>query len=227
MDSINAALRHSLISVAGKRSPSYGGSQSFSSSTVIKGCGCGIVAACELFVYLHRFARGCSCDMFSQFPAEEALSLEAYDSLLNKFRLYFPLIPRFGINGLMLTLGINAFFTKYSYPYKASWCLSASKLWSRVEYMLERDIPVIIGVGPNLPLFWKKHKTGLYSKISDSYRKTNSVNAHFMIATAIDDEWLTVSSWGRKYHIRRCEFEDYSTNHSSSAVCNIVYIERK
>lgn len=221
-------LKHDIASVLKSGRTTYGGSQKLSENKIIQSSGCGLVAACDLFMYMHRHLEGCSSDLFASLPSSGAVEIEDYNNLLNSLSFYFPLIPNYGINGLMLSLGINAFFIRYSYPYRAVWSARADKLWERIEKMLSQDIPVIISVGPNLSLSRHKYKAKMYSADRNGkFRESVKVSAHFMTVTAIDDQWLTVSSWGRKYFISRSDYRIYVKHHSASLFSNIVYITRK
>ena len=51
-------LRHSIPAVDSNGLLTYGGSQLLSDSAVIKKCGCGVVAAADLFIYAHRNRTG-------------------------------------------------------------------------------------------------------------------------------------------------------------------------
>lgn len=220
-------LRHPLPSVQTGHRVSYGGSQQLSHNSTLKGAGCGLVAACDLFRYLNDHHQNCRSDIFAALQPGEALDIKNYNRLLDKIRIYFPIMPKLGINGVMLTLGINAFFLRYNYPLTAIWGVSPRNLWERIEEMLSQDIPVIISVGPNFPLIWQKHKTNLYAERNGDIRKVSSVRAHFMTVTGLDDKWLVLSSWGRKYYIDRDEYRQYVSKHSGSFASNIVYIKSK
>lgn len=220
-------LLHPLPAVFRTGRNSYGGSQQLSHSNTLKGAGCGLVAACDLFRYLNDYHCGCHCEIFDDLHPGEAIDIRNYNRLLDRLRGYFPIIPKLGINGLMLSLGINAFFLRYGYPYIAIWGVSPRNLWPRIEEMLSKDIPVIIGVGPNFPLIWQKHKANLYADRAGEIKKVSSVRAHFMTVAAIDEKWLTLSSWGRKYYIAKDEYKEYVSKHSGSFASNIVYIKSK
>lgn len=221
-------LQNNFPSVVDRTSRSYGGNQLLARNRAVIQCGCGIVASCDLFLYMHFNKDGCRCEMFSDIESSDMIPLDLYNGYIDKLRRFFPLIPPFGINGPLLALGINAFFNANNIPYKAKWGISNCEMWGRIESMLQKDMPVIISVGPNLPFFWQKHKTDMYSiSSSGAMRKAVSVNAHYMNITALDDEWLTVSSWGRKYFIRRIEYTNYVKKYSNKFVSNIVYIKAK
>lgn len=220
-------LQHPLPAVQNRANSSYGGSQRLSHSSTIRGAGCGLVAACDLFRYLNDYNSLCHCQLFDDLEKGAALDEKNYNRLLDNIRIFFPIMPRLGINGIMLSLGINAFFLRYGYPYIAVWGVRPQMLWSRIEEMLSDDIPVIISVGPNFPLIWQKHKTNLYADRSGEIKKVSSVRAHFMTVTGINDKWLILSSWGRKYYIDKEEYRQYVSRHSGSFASNIVYIKAK
>ena len=69
-------------------------------------------------------------------------------------------------------------------------------------------------------------KLNLYIRRSDgTYVAASRVKAHYMTVTAMDDTWLTVSSWGRPYYIHRGEYEDYGKKHSIALVNNLVWLK--
>lgn len=220
-------LRHAVCAVDNNGLLTYGGSQLLSDSAVIKKCGCGVVAAADLFIYAHRFRVGCHCDMFDRLGRVLGVPLNEYNSVLRALsRRYFPLTPPFGINGLGLVCGMNLYFMTHSWSLRAQWGVRYRELWQSIESMLDDDIPVIIAVGPNMPRFWQDNRLGLYTRLPDgNYKRIGAVKAHYMTVTAIDDDYLTVSSWGRKYYISRCEYDAYTRAYSNGLLCNIVYIK--
>lgn len=220
-------LLHSFPAEDNKGLLTYGGSQLLSDSAVIRKCGCGVVAAADLLLYLHRHRRGCTAELFNRYSAERSVDVEDYNQILKTLcRRYFPLTPPVGINGLGLCYGLNRFFRQNAINLNARWGVSYHRLWSSIEYMIDSDIPVIFAVGPNFPQVWQNDTIGLYTRLPNgSYKKIGTVKAHFMSVTAISDMWLTMSSWGHKYFINRPEYENYVKTNSSKLVCNIVYIE--
>ena len=101
-----------------------------------------------------------------------------------------------------------------------------------IEKMLENDIPVILAIGNNFPLVWGKKKLNLYvpdTKKKDQgekvYKKQQGVNGHFVVVTSIEDNCLTVSSWGRKYYINVDEYNRYVSKHSIHLYSNILVIK--
>lgn len=195
----------------------YGGNQAASDKSIIKKCGCGIVAAADLILYLKGNGEDIS-----------PISLLQYNKFLKYLNHhYFPLIPELGMNSLVLTAGINLYFRKKEMPYKAIWLASASKLFYRIEQQLSDNIPVIMSVGPNFPFIWQKYKLKLYSKRGNEYYNSSSVKAHYFTATGIDENYIKISSWGREFYINKKEFKEYVSAHSSSFLCNMLQIKTR
>ena len=205
----------------------YGGDQTLSADKTIQSCGCGVIAALNLMVYLCRY-HGCRADLLDPLVRTDPMPSAEYDraALFLKQR-YLPLIPRHGINGLLLAAGINRAFLRFNMPYRARWGVRRERFWSSIESMLARDLPVIFSIGPNFPLFWQHNKLPLYRRQGDAYQYAGKTFSHYVSVTGIDDERLRVSSWGREYYISRREYEEYVKAHSLRLVSNILWIEKK
>lgn len=210
-------LKYPYLRVEDGNRTSYGGSQMRSDNPTIRKCGCGPVAALDVVWYLEH--RG----------SDEALPIAEYNRQLSRLcRHYFPLVPPFGINGLLFVAGLNRLLHDRTLPYRSSWMLSGSRLWDRVEEMLIRDLPVILSVGPNFPAFWQNNRLPFYIRnADDSFRKAASTKGHFVTVTGIDPVWVQISSWGREYFINRMEYEKYTRKHSSFAFSNLVYLKER
>ncbi len=195
---------------------SYGGNQMLSDNATIRKCGCGPVAALDMVLYLE------------QQSGDAPLSRSVYNAMLTDVtKRYFPLIPSIGINGFLFVLGLNRLLRARRLPYRALWMLSGEKLWRRVEEMLAQDLPVILSIGPNFPMFWQNNRLPFYLKtLSGEYRPATATKGHYVTATGIDEHWLQISSWGRLYYINRCEYESYTRAHSNYAFSNLVYLSR-
>ena len=223
-------LKHPYVSVSNGPAVSYGGNQMSSENKTERTVGCGAVAALDLFLYLCRYhadprQRGKN----AMFPSVWPLDRQQYLSLLHEYRKkYFPLIPGHGINGVSLAIGINAFFLKYRLPFFAFWGVPYARLWSSVQELLEQDIPVIFSIGPNFPLFWQHHQLRFYVQRSDgAYIPGPQTHAHYVTITGMDDQWIRIASWGRKYYINREEYLAYVKKYSIHLVSNILYIRKK
>lgn len=223
---MTSALRGPFTSVDNGGAPSCGGNQAWSPSRVTRDCGCGVVACADLLLYLRQSRSGCANGLFCDFPESGPVPSAPYLAAVEKLRRGFiPLLPRFGVNGFALVLGLNAYFIRYRLPFRAFWGVSGGALWPRIREMLSRDIPVILAIGPDLPKFWQKHPLTLYTRQSGgSFRSACQARAHYVTVTAMDDAWLRVSSWGREYYINRKEYDARLRSHSLPLVCNAVCI---
>ena len=220
-------LRHPYVSVSTEQGVSYGGSQSFSESKVMHHCGCGVVAALDWLLYLQKREKP---HYVSFLPKEEVLPKERYTELLQTLsHKYLPMVYPTGINGLVLAAGMNWLFLRERLPYRAVWRMSRNGLWSGMKDMLARDLPVILSVGPNFPrLLSGKEKAMLYRQNGQgALYPATGISAHYMTVTALDGEWLRLSSWGREYWLSIEAYEEYIHKHSSYVFSNILYIEEK
>jgi len=208
-------LQKPYIRVQRQQGKSYGGSQMWSPRESIRLCGCGPVAAFDTFLYLSG-------------RNQEPLGEEAYLRELNDVtRRYFPLIKPFGINGILLALGFNRLLAKHRLPYRAFWAVSGKKFWTRIQELLEQDIPVILSVGPNFPALWRKERLTFYRKRPDgSFAPASSAHAHYITATGLDESWLRISSWGQEYYISRAEYDEYVRKYSASLVSNVLMLQK-
>lgn len=222
-------LRNPYISVDYSGRPSFGGDQRCCGGKVLQRCGCGVVAALDLLLYLDRWHSDVHIPEFANLCSSSPLPQPAYEQALDRLRqAYFPLFYPFGMNGLALSLGINLFFKRHALPYKARWSVPKAELWQRIGAMLERDLPVIMAVGPNFPRFWQKKGTNFFRLSPEGrYVPSVSVRAHFVTATGLDAEWVELSSWGSKYYMSRTEFMRYTRECSNSLLCSILHIEHE
>ena len=222
-------LLHPLPSVQKDMLHSSGGNQAWSHNRNFQLCGCGVVACLDLLIYLSRHHSGCEARALSPFASEEPVPLPLYDqTALSLSRRFLPLIPRLGLNGLSLASGFNLFCLRQHIPYRAHWGVSAKNFWQTIRTQLQKDIPVILSIGPNFPLFWQKNALVLYQKNEKGgYRRAADAIAHYVTVTGMDDDWLQISSWGRVFYINRDEYQRYIKAHSNRIVSNILCVERK
>lgn len=217
------ALKNPFPSIKKGSELSYGGCQSWLSGETAQKSGCGLVAAADLLIYLHRYG-GCDARFFQRLPEEDPIPAEIYDYYAGLLRKrYFPLARSFGLNAFLLAIGMNRFFRDNGLSPRARWGVPERSFWPSIGSMLARDIPVILCVGINFPLPWGKEQLSFYSRQqSGEYRRTAAAHAHYVTVTGMDEEWLRVSSWGREYHIRRDEYDRYRKEHSCGLYSNIL-----
>ncbi len=222
-------LLHPLCTVRYRDGLSFGGSQMQSPVPEMVRCGCGVVAAQEVLLYLCRYHGGNGETLFSEeLLSGPAVSADVYNRSLDRIRAqYLPLIPHVGVNGIGLILGMNAAFRRCELSFSARWVISSGRFYPLMEEMLEKDIPVIFSAGPNFPVLWGKEKVGLRPDPEDRHSSVQAISAHYMIAYGLDAQNIHVSSWGRRFAVDRQEYDRYVKRFSSSIVSNLVAIRRK
>ena len=225
----NTALSHSLPVIVDGDLRCFGGTQMLLPRKSIRETGCGLISSANLMSYLTRF-HGLRDGLFDRFAGLDAIPLSDFNGACMRIcRGLLRPMPRLGMTGTAVAAGLNREFRRRGIPYRARWCFrGAPVLWERMADMLRRDLPVILAIGPNLPRFWRKKKLVLYRR-DDRGRFIPAVRtrAHFVTAIALDEEWVTVSSWGRRYYINRREFEDYTRRYSGSWFCNMILLKEK
>ena len=220
-------LKHPLCAVAYPEGISFGGSQMHGSDKNMIRCGCGIVAAQEVLIYLTKYHACPGQELLGDVIGPPVISPREYNRVLDSLcARYMHLIPSFGINGVSLVAGMNSVFRRYGFPYRGQWKIASRSFYPSMEDMLRRDIPVIISVGPNFPAVWGRRTVQLSPERNSRGIPSQGINAHYMIATGLDENCIYVSSWGRRYYIDRREYDEYVRRISSSIVSNLVYIRK-
>lgn len=204
-------LKHSFLQVETVGGTALGGNQAWFRRRYLKRSACGVISAANVLLY----RKG----------KQKLLEAEYMDFAEHLWKYYLPVIPGFGMNGLTLSAGMNLYFLKNRLPYRAFWSLSGKKMMSRIDEMLERDFPVILGIGPNFPKFWGKETLKLYRRTPEGTSVAAAkTRAHFVTVTGREEDRLKISSWGKEYEIKTNELETYVHRYSSSMVSNIIFI---
>jgi len=189
---------------------SCGGSQLWFPDKNFRYCGCGVIACADTLLYL----RGAG-----------ELSMEEYLRYVNSLRRYFPLIPRLGIDGLRLSMGLNSHLRGSGLRFRAEWCMSGQRFWDRVERMLADDLPVIVSIGPSFPCVWSRERLPLYRKTENGYAEAARTKAHFLTVIALDETWMRVSSWGMEFYIERRAYGEYMRR-KGALFTNLLFLKR-
>lgn len=206
-----------ICRVTGPDKEYYGGDQLWFRNVSNQDVGCGIVACVNVLL----------CIKAGREQEDICLSKDEFTSFAEYMACSFlRALPKVGINGVFLAAGMNAYFLKERMPYRAFWGCSYEKMWTRIRSMLNTGIPVVLAVGPNNRLFSGRVAVNMYRKEDAGYVKADEARAHYVTVTAIGREYLTVSSWGKKFYISRHELEKYMNGVSNRVVTNILVIER-
>ena len=227
-NTVKTALAHPLPEVIDGDRRCFGGSQMLLPRESIRNTGCGLISSANLLAYLTRF-HDLRDGLFDRFSGLESIPLAEFNRACMRIcRGFLRPLPHVGMTGTAVAAGLNREFRRRGIPYRARWCFRGDLLWARMEAMLRDDLPVTLAIGPNLPRFWRRKKLVLYRRDAEGgYLPAARTNAHFVTVTAMDDTWLTVSSWGRRYYISRAEYEEYSKKYSSSWFCNLLLLRKK
>lgn len=238
-------LQHPFLTVRRGGIVSYGGNQAWFESGYMKKSGCGVICSTNVLIYLSMYRSGCRTEFMKDIsiqPAlentrsEDSISMktlhnvireEDYRYLAEQFhRKYFTVVPYLGMPGCFVTGGLNRYFRKYKIPLRAYWGVRKFHFWDCVQEMLEKDIPVILGIGVNFPFPWTQHRLAFYVKGRDgSYEYACGVKGHFVTITAMNECWIRVSSWGKEYYIKKKEYMEYTRKYSTSLTGNLVYMK--
>lgn len=220
-------LKHPYIQVNTGSQPLYGGNQDMMHDNTMHMVGCGVVSAVDTLMYLHLHDPRCRSAFFEGVNSE-SIDFSVHENLSEHMRKKFlPLIPHFGINGLELIWGINAYFRKYEIPLKAHLGKNRTDIFVAIDEMLIRDIPVILAIGPNFPNYWGKNALPFYTRNNSRYLHYCAAKAHYVTVTGSNEEWLQISSWGKMYYINKSEYLSYSKAHSIPLFNTIVYFSEE
>lgn len=232
----SASLSRDLFTITDGAMKYYGGSQNLYGSPREKTCGCGISGAADVVMYIEALLTPGKTDNDTKTdPGVIIFDKETFMLKSSELRKkYIPIIPGRGVNSFLLARGMNRYFKKHKMEYRSRWKWTNLRKWQTVERMLKDDIPVILAIGNNFPIPWGKKELNLYvkdeaesTKAEPVYKKQQSVCGHFVVVTAIEENCLTVSSWGRKYYIDIDEYDLYVKKHSINVYSNILEIRRK
>ena len=197
-------------------SDSYGGNQAWLPTKWQRDVGCGLIAAADILRYLK--------------DEGNAVSMEKYLEDMEQTVKSFPIKSPMGLNGFMLSWGINHMFRKAGLPYRSRWSIGRRRLMRRLPEMLKEDIPVLLSVGPGF--FHKKERLPLYRRdASGTMNKVNSMRDHYVTVTGFEhsegDKWLHISSWGEEFYVNYEEYLEHIKKYDNFLFSSILYIRRK
>jgi len=200
--------------VNNEKEQTYGGAQQWFSRKYLRNSGCGYIACTNIIVHKNK-----SLGQEGQLPKEE------YMAIAKSLRRYMLVLPKFGMSGPIMAVGMNLFFLTKRLPYWCFWGISGKRRDGRIEKMLEDNTPVVMCIGQNFPNVWGKRKLRLYEDNGSVYTSNSDVHMHFVSVTGMDDEWYRISSWGKMYYINKKEFNEYVKKHSLSFFSNVLVVK--
>lgn len=202
----------------------YGGAQEWCTQKYMRQYGCGVISCANAILHLQATDKIASNPQTSKFQIPKKTYMELVEQLRKR---YLPVLPVLGMNGLVMTFGLNRYLRKMRLPYRAHWGCMPWNIWKRTQTMLENGIPVILSIGPNFPKLLGKQRLALYENDGALYRSKIATKAHYVTITEIDDEWITISSWGKKYYIKKAEYDSYVKHYSNYLFSNILLLTAK
>jgi len=222
-----AELRHSPIGIQTGGMVSFGGDQGRFPDRAIRRCGCGLIAATDLLLYLQTY-HGAEIPFLP--PKKDGILTQTqYAQAVDAVRRHGlqPVYP-FGLTGFTLAGGLERIFRSCGLGLRASWFVPSGKLFAQAEHMLAADLPVIFSAGNNFPLVFGNRRLALYNRPFASYDSiADATKGHFFTVTGMKDNWVQISSWGRRLYFQRDEFERYAKNASSPLLCSMVRLEQR
>lgn len=238
-------LKESYVQVrrSGNGDITYGGDQGFF-ATAEEGSldarknknGCGATALGDTLLYLagkdNRFIIDETINYVKRVMGEDE-----YKKYYNSICDFLGGIPaKTGLSCIRLMTRFNRIARREKWSLRARWGLSGRKLYSRIEEMLEKDIPVILCIPMMLLPKDKKDALPLYIKREReqqvSFQKAAATSGHYVTITGIEKNvdkrqtFLEISSWGKKYYIYWDEYQNFIATHFLGTILgNILYIK--
>lgn len=210
-------LKRDFLTIKRPTGDLYGGRQQNCKEKHMQGYGCGAIACANVLFYDAHKVSG-------KLDIDETEFLDKVDYLRKHFLF---VIPRFGMNGIFMALGLDLYYRIHMVNKKARWGCLHKNVYKHIERMLSEDEPVVLSIGPNFPnLIFGKKTVNLYTLKGGKYIQATTTKAHYVTVTGIDDEWMMVSSWGYRYYVNRKEYTEYVKKHSNGLFSSIMIIEK-
>lgn len=185
----------------------YGGAQRWFKKKYVRSSGCGVIAVANLLLYLQ---------------GKREITVQDYMKFADDLKKRMPIIPGFGMNALMLSICLNRCLRKSGIKKKSIPKLTPIRFFGKIEKMLAEGTPVILALGRDFPLIWRRSKVDLWADRDGAKKHVKDVSAHFVTVTGIDEDWLTISSWGQKLYISRKELSEFAWKKSTWILTNII-----
>lgn len=233
---IERKLKTPYVSVDG----SYGGNQAWLSSIdrerkghTLMDYGCGLIGATDILLHLMGEIDGVGASPDRKSYMDVALRME---------RRLFHILPKLGISGILLALGMNIYFWRNRKRVRnvvggrlhARWAVRPSRIIPCIREMLSEDIPVILAIGPAI---FTRDKVTFYGRTEQDgkmiFKPVSRAKDHYVTVTGmIEDQrddtiMFEISSWGKRYYVNYNEYKNYIRKHDNYYFSNILYIKKK
>ena len=234
---------------------SYGGSQmwftpksKWTRDYVIQTYGCGTIATADFILYLTLQNQYLMNSITETVLANSLITSQNYINYVKKIDDQFTKTHRiFAVFGNKIASSINAYSKKFHLGYHAAWKtkLTYYDMFDMIEEMLLYDIPVIISIGPNIPLLWGSNGITFYERKDIIKQPTSedegeilyqyqpvkyNVHSHYVNVTGLiygdfsHKVMLRISSWGTQYYIDYEEYREYIDEFGSKSTSSMVYV---
>lgn len=193
----------------------YGGNQDWFPKEIHRKYGCGVIAATNMILTLLK-------------KDNYIVSYEKYMEFIRKNAINkFLIIPAMGIDGFSLAFGVQRIMKKEKLPYRVHWGCFSKNIMEKIETMLEEEIPVILAVGPAFRGGKGKLGVTLYKGRNQKYYPCQTIKGHYVTVTAMDQEWMKISSWGECYYINKMEYLNYMKTGSFPLFTNVLLLKKQ
>ncbi len=225
----------------------------YSKDYILHNYGCGTIATADMFLYLALQNEALQSPVTKlALQGTNEIIYENYDPYIRKINEEYTKTRRvIAVLGPKIAAAINSYSNSYAFGYQASWkwTLTYYDMYDLIEEMLQKDIPVILSIGPNTPNLWGKKGIPFYDRREIDYQANTDetseaskpyyykavkqdINGHYVTVTGLikDDVteqiMLRISSWGKQYYINYEEYRDYIETSSGTFTSSIVYVKR-
>ena len=225
----------------------------YSKDTILHNYGCGTIATADMFLYLALRNEALQTPVTDLAMHNHEIDYPKYDHYVRVINNeYTKTRPIIAVLGPSVASAINSYSDLYGLGLQADWkwSLNYYDMYELIEEMLQKDIPVILSIGPNTPNLWGKKGISFYELREIDFQETtdnstitpkpyyykavkHDIHGHYVTVTAlIKDEvtgrfMLRISSWGKQYFINYEEYRDYIESTSGTFTSSLVYVKKR
>lgn len=238
----------SYVSIETPEGLSYGGSQKWLPSgeksrrgSVLSRYGCGLVAMGDFFLMAGRvrpelrpsLENGCFDPATRDKKSKQALKQGRYLAYLRSLnRRYLAILPHIGANAWQIWYAFWRYQRRSGGASSGHWGVWPWKRKQAILEMLGKGLPVVFCIGPNVNPFRREEKVTLYRLEGEKLVSHCRITGHYVNITGWcedqkGEEYLQVSSWGRRFYLSWREFCRYEKSQPpilGSWLSNLLYV---